>query len=342
LLSTAFDDRLCSLIYTKIYNLENIQPKKTSQKYLNSGFKGGSMAITGNFADFSFPELLQFLDQGKKTGLLHIQYSLDTTENAPKQNLYIWLYQGRVMGAADRLDQEGLKSMIAQRGWISERAIFRVIQISSCFINTPMGLCLKSQGLLQPEQLKMLFNAQVLRPISTLFSVKQGLFKFDTATTLPLGEMTGLSMSATEVILISLRSLRNWKSLEDSLPDPTSGLSSLVAKQPKMNLNAQEWQVWEFVDGQVSLEKIAHHLRIPVETVQQIAFRLIIVGLAEEYFMAANAPQEPVMKVDELKFVANTTKPMALLESVPQPPPTPQKPPISQSFLQNLVGFLRK
>lgn len=301
------------------------------------------MTITGNFADFSLPELLQFLDQGKKTGLLYIEFLLAGKEQNKKQVYYIWLHQGRVVSAADRLDQQGLTLMIAQRGWISERVISRVTQISSCFINSPLGLCLKSQGLVQPEQLKLLFNSQVLRPVCSLFQVKDGLFRFEPTSSLPLGEMTGLSMSATEVILIGLRSLRDWNALEEKLPDPTSGLSGLMVKQPKMQLNAQEWQVWEFVNGQVSLQDIANQLTIPIATVQQIAFRLMVVGLAEEYFMVAAAP---TFTLEESMSTATPTvtfpEPMQEIVSAPKPmEKPPEKPPISQSFLKNLVGFLR-
>ncbi|WP_071191530.1 DUF4388 domain-containing protein [Trichormus sp. NMC-1] len=299
------------------------------------------MTITGNFADFSLPELLQFLDQGKKTGLLYIEFLPEGDENRKKQVYYMWLHQGRVVSAADRLDQQGLTLMIAQRAWISERVISRVTQISSCFINSPLGLCLKSQGLLQPEQLKLLFNSQVLRPVCSLFQVKDALFRFEATSSLPLGEMTGLSMSATEVILIGLRALRDWTALEEKLPDPTSGLSGFMVKQPKMQLNAQEWHVWEFVNGQVSLQYIANQLTIPIATVQQIAFRLIIVGLAEEYFMVAATPtftvEEPISTPavtfpEPVKELVAATKPLE--KSV-------EKPSVSQSFLKNLVGFLR-
>jgi hypothetical protein len=301
------------------------------------------MTITGNFADFSLPELLQFLDQGKKTGLLYIEFLLAGTDQKKKQVYYIWLHQGRVVSAADRLDQQGLTLMIAQRGWISERVISRVTQISSCFINSPLGLCLKSQGLIQPEQLKLLFNSQVLRPVCSLFQVKDGLFRFEPTSSLPLGEMTGLSMSATEVILIGLRALRDWNALEEKLPDPTSGLSGLMVKQPKMQLNAQEWQVWEFVNGQVSLQHIANQLTIPIATVQQIAFRLIVVGLAEEYFMVAAAP---TFTLEESMSTATPTvtfpEPVQEIVSVNKPmEKPPEKSSVSQSFLKNLVGFLR-
>lgn len=287
------------------------------------------MSINGNFADFSLPELLQFLDQGKKTGVLHIELSSDKNQPSNKQLYYIWLHQGRVIAASDRLDQQSLTLMIAQRGWVSERVISRVTNISSCFINSPLGLCLKSQGLVQPEQLKLLFNSQVLRPVCALFQIKDGQFRFEPISTLPLREMTGLSMSATEVILIALRALRDWSALAEKLPDPTSGLSGLSTKQPRLQLNAQEWQVWEFANGEVSLEKIANQLNLTVETVLQIAFRLIVIGLAEEHFMVA-AASIPMMEesIPEIPVIAPVTE-------------AAHKPAVSQSFLKNLVGFLR-
>ena len=288
------------------------------------------MSITGNFADFSLPELLQFLDQGKKTGVLHIELSPDQNQTNAKQIYYIWLHQGRVVAASDRLDQQGLTLMIAQRGWISERVISRVTHISSCFINSPLGLCLKSQNLIQPEQLKLLFNSQVLRPVCALFQIKDGHFKFEPIAALPLGEMTGLSMSATEVILIGLRALRDWRALSDKLPDPTSGLSGLNVKQLRLQLNAQEWQVWEFADGEVALAKIANQLNLTVDTVLQIAFRLIVIGLVEEHFMVA---ADSVSMVEEVSPYE-----IPVIEPVPEPV---KKPAVSQSFLKNLVGFLR-
>jgi hypothetical protein len=141
--------------------------------------------------------------------------------------------------------------------------------------------------------------------------------------------MTGLSMSATEVILIALRALRDWSALAEKLPDPTSGLSGLSTKQPRLQLNAQEWQVWEFANGEVSLEKIANQLNLTVETVLQIAFRLIVIGLAEEHFMVA-AASVPMMEqsIPEIPVIAPVTE-------------TAHKPAVSQSFLKNLVGFLR-
>jgi hypothetical protein len=291
------------------------------------------MTITGNLADFSLPELLQFLDQEKKTGVLYIEFSSAEVKDNPKQTYYIWLHQGRVIAASDQLDQKGLTSLIMQRGWISDRVLSRLMQISSSSIITPLGLFLKSQGMLQSEQLKVLFNIQVLRLICVLFQVKNGLFRFDTVETLllPLSEMTGISMPATEVILMVLRGMRDWKAFAEKLPKHSSHLSSLIVKQPQIQLNAQEWQVWKFVNGNVSLQEIANHLELPVETIQKIAFRLIIVGLAEENFMMA-ATSSACSLPD--------SKPTVTLASVPEPSPS-QEPKINRSLLKSLVSFLQ-
>lgn len=286
------------------------------------------MAITGYLAEFSLAEIFQLLEQGRKTGLLGISRLAEAKVEAAR-NHYIWFNQGRIVGASNSLDFQGLTSLISQRGWLGDRAAFKLAQ--SCSIDTPIGLCLKSQGVLQAEQLKLLFYAQVMRQVCALFELKDGWFQFDGKAPLPTAEMTGLSAPATEVTLAGLRALKDWSALRDKLPDPASSIISVVEGKPNLKLNSVEWQVWEFTNGNLSLKTIAEQMRLPVEQIQHVAFRLIVVGLVEELpFADAIAPS-----------------PMEELSS-PEPfigsPPTPEiaeAAKVSQSFLQNLVGFLK-
>ena len=308
------------------------------------------MTFTGYLAEFSLPEVLQFLEQGHKTGLLTIR-TLPTALTQEMQSHYIWLHQGRIMAAADRLDDERLVSMIAQRGWVSEHLASKISQ--SCPSNTPMGLWLKSQGMLQAEQLKLLFRTQVVGQVSALFELQNGNFDLDPTATSPLVEMTGLSLPATEVTLMGLRTLRDWTALEGKLPDPTSALSSVIGGQPQLRLESAEWQVWELANGSVSLRAIADQLGLPVEKVQQIAFRLIVVNLAAEVpIIAASTPTVAASTSvtdnlkEELTIIANAPTP-AVAASTPladNSPPGMQSSStsnVSKSFLHNLVGFLR-
>lgn len=279
------------------------------------------MAITGSLRDFSLPEIFQLIEKGRKTGLLTLR-ALPTLQ-ASQPVHYIWVYQGRIVAAANRSDHQGLVSLIDQYQWVSDRVFDKLIHWC-CPLDEPLGKYLKNQGVIQAEQLKRIFQIQVLQQVCALFKLKDAQFKFDQNVVIPTREMTGLSVQATEATLVGLRVLRSWDALEDKLPNPNGGLVSTVDGQPLYRLNAQEWQVWEYTNGTVALKAIAQQLMLPVEKVQQIAFRLIATGLAEEVPLL-----DDTLSTQEVGSLSEQ-----LLEEA-------QRQNVSQSFMQNLVDFLR-
>lgn len=287
------------------------------------------MDLAGNLTEFSLPEVFQFLEQGQKTGLLTVHPLITSGFNT----LYVWLQHGRIIAAADRLDRQGLMSLLQHRNWVSDRVVSKIPLI--CSLNSSLGLCLKSQGILDAEQLKLLFRIQVMSPMRSLFETRDGKFEFDPTAPLPYAEMTGLSLAATEATLIGLRLLRDWQVLTDKLPDPTSGLTSSIRGQPHLKLEAQEWQVWEFANGTVSLQAIAQNLGLPVETIQQIAFRLIVVNLAEEIFLVAATPTSTKPILSNIIINDFPIRPAAAGAEANAGSG------VSKSFLHNLVGFLK-
>lgn len=273
------------------------------------------MGVTGYLTDFSLPEIFQFIEKGQKTGLLTIQVLPDCKIKPTKY--YIWMRQGRIVAAANRLDHQGLVSLIDGCNWISDRVFDKVVHWC-CPIDQPLGLYLKNQGVLQSAQLKRIFQVQVLQQVCALFQLKDAEFKFEQNVQIPSREMTGLSVKATEATLVGLRVLKNWQALVDKLPDPQAGLVSLIVGKPQYQLDSLEWQVWEYTQGTVCLKGIAEQLRLPIEKVQQVSFRLITIGLVEEVHVVNCASLQQSTDICET-----------------------QKSNISQSFMQNLVGFLR-
>jgi hypothetical protein len=285
------------------------------------------MTVTGYLADFSLPELFQMLEQGSKTGLLTI-CTLNDQTSGDRRNHHIWFSQGQIVAAGNSLDQQGLMRLIAQRGWMGDRAVSRLAQ--TCPINAPLGLCLKNQGVIAAEQLKLLFYTQVMRQVCALFALPDGWFQFDPKAPLPVAEMTGLIATATDVTLAGLRALKDWNALAEKLPDPSSALVSVVEGKPNLRLNPNEWQVWEYTNGTMALKDVAQQLNLPIAKAQQIAFRLIVTGLAEEMPLVVTSPPSTLGMDDPA-----TLEPSAALEA------TTGAAPVSQSFLQNLVGFLK-
>lgn len=162
------------------------------------------MSITASLADFSLPEVFNFIQTGRKTGLL----SFDTNPHH-----YIGMISGQIVGATNRSDQEGLVSMIKQYHWVSERVLDKIIPW--CYpIDEPLGLWLNHQGVLQMKQLKQLFNFQLSQSLCFLLQLKECQFKFDPDVLMPVREMTGLSVPAAETLLIGSRSLTFRYALE--------------------------------------------------------------------------------------------------------------------------------
>lgn len=275
------------------------------------------MTLNGYLNEFSLGEIFQVIEQGEKTGLLLIR-NLFMDQNDPPKKYYLWFKQGRIIAAANRLDNKGLQTLIQKRGWLKDSVSNKLSQF--CDRAMPLGTCLKSQGALDREQLKLLFVTQVMQQVCTLFKVDRGFFEFQPEKQPSVAEMTGLSKPATELTLVGLRMLKNWTPLQEKLPVSDSGLISLMNTQPSFTLNQKEWQVWEYTKGTTSLKTIAKELQLPLEKVQQIAFRLIVIGLAEELPM------------------------VAMMSSPAEETPTPSEtstPTVSHSFLNQLTSFLQ-
>lgn len=241
------------------------------------------MSLQSFLSDFSLPEIFQFVEKGQKSGLLSIS-ALPESQASKGSFHYIWVHQGHVVAAANivvtanRLEHLGLVSLIKQRQWVSESALDKLAPWCDNR-GESLGQYLFNQGVLQGHQLKHLFSIQVLQQVCAVFQLKDGQVQFDQNVSIPAQELTGLSVPATEATLMGLRALSHWDALVDKLPEPSASLVSLVAFQPQYQLETLEALVWEYADGTVSLDAIAQQLRLPVEKVQRIAFRMSAVGL---------------------------------------------------------------
>jgi Domain of unknown function (DUF4388) len=285
------------------------------------------MALTGYLSDYSLAEVLQFIQQGNKTGLLTIN-TQDAEWAADGVVNYTWFQTGRVIAHARELNSLGLITMLEKRNWIGAEVSMNLrAQCNS--ISRPLGLHLKSIDILDVEQLRILFHAQVLQAVCGMFKLQDAKFHFDEQVGVGniKAEMTGMSVSAVEASLLGLRVLKDWKYLERKLPAPEFGLQRLQAGLPEYKLDTQETRVLQIADGRRSITQIATELEIPLIRTQQVAFRLTSVGLVKEIALDF----KPIMMVEKGGADAQTTI-----------RPEAAKPSVSKSFLNNLVGFLRK
>jgi Domain of unknown function (DUF4388) len=292
------------------------------------------MALTGYLADYSLAEILQFIQQGSKTGLLSISTEPNLTENIAGINEYTWFQNGRVVAHAKDLSSFGLISMLEKRNWVGTEASAN-LRVQSKTLTAPLGLHLKSINLVDVEQLRILFHAQVLQSICALFKLPNAKFHFDDRASVSQvkAEMTGMSVTAVEVSLLGMRSLKNWTYLERKLPAPEFGLQRLQEALPEYKLDTQETQMFTTSDGKRSISELATEIGISVRKAQEIAFRLTAISLLKEIALDSPSLEQSLRKSPVLANTISASNAIAASSA---------KPKVSNSFLNNLVGFLKK
>lgn len=159
------------------------------------------MSTQGSLTDFSLLEILQFIENGKRIGLLTLS-TLSVSKTTPVSVYYIWVYRGRIVAVANQLDSLSLVELINQQQWVSERVVTKLAQL--CPIDQPLGLYLLNQGVLKASQLKQLFFLQVLQQVEALFQLNEAQFRFDPNVLLPRQEMTGWSVSPRSLRLVTI------------------------------------------------------------------------------------------------------------------------------------------
>jgi Domain of unknown function (DUF4388) len=280
------------------------------------------MSLTGCLSEYSLAEIFNFVRDGNKSGLLSIDPDRCLSRSVDNA-CYISFQAGRVMSVSNGygLEYQGLLKMMEQRKWLSLEQVTG-LSINVNRLGQPLGTYLKSCNTLDTEQLRLLFDSQVVASICKLFGeTHYGQFRFDPQAPLIYAEMTGISLTAQEVSLLGLRMLRDWSSLAAKLPAPESTLQQISSTLP-VRLDTQESKVWNLALGELSIAQIADRLALAIDRVQQISFRLCVTGLIQEI------PQLSISKPIDLPAATVSTSNVSSS--------------MSASFLGKLMGFLKQ
>ncbi len=278
------------------------------------------MKFSGYLSEYSLAEIFNFVHESRQTGLLTLFSSNNLSTSSSTFVQYLWFKSGQLIALTTGLNGEELFTKILQRKLVDRSAI-NFVNGNLQQLVQPLGLVLKSQGLIDAGQIKLLFNSQTLVPIYKLFESDERRFLFE-PNKLPMNsEMTGISSSAQDVALMGLRLLKNWSGLSSKLPDPNYAVKKCYSHQPNFELSQSELKLWTLADGKTPLIQLASKMGLSIDIVRQISFRLSIFRAIEEVPVVSHS------------FVSTE------LTNVISDPQL-QIAPISNSFLGNLKKFL--
>ncbi|MCS6990112.1 MAG: DUF4388 domain-containing protein [Chloroherpetonaceae bacterium] len=276
------------------------------------------MSVSGYFSDFSFAEVLRFLHASRKTGYLQTKPIVNGGHDI-SPSYHFWFRGGEIVAVQN--PRTSLSNALIQICQKSREVASAFLTCADKTLSQPIGIMLKQHGVVEPEELQIAFNRQVLQPIAHHFLLDNAWFKFEVSTALPFKEMTGLSLSPIQAALNGLRRLKNWEPLKFKLPDPSSRLKRTSGSFIPYQLVSEEAYLWNLADGERSLSDLSSKLGLSVEETQRLAFRLIVTGFVEE--LPEIRSSGAFVLADD---IGDENEPSAL----------------SGSFISNLLGFLKQ
>jgi hypothetical protein len=205
------------------------------------------MSLSGNLKTVAFPDILQLLATGKKTGVLECKTSTRQKEVAFKDGNII--YASSVNSSEDLLG-----NMLLKRGRISKADLERAIKLHKQ-TGRQLGTTLIDMGLFEKAEISDCLKLQIEEIVYNLFSWQEGDFAFHEGES-PKNAPFTVELATMNVIMEGTRRIDEWMEIQKVLPPDDVLLQ--MAKSPKVNreeltISLDEFRLLSMINGERSL-----------------------------------------------------------------------------------------
>jgi len=205
------------------------------------------MSLSGNLATVSFPDILQLLATGKKTGVLEVKTSSRQKEVAFKNGNIIF-------ASSVNSSEDLLGNMLLRRGKISKSDLERAITMHKQ-TGRQLGTTLIDMGLFEKEEIAEVLRLQIEEIVYNLFSWQDGDFVFHEGQAPKRAPFT-VEMSTMNVVMEGTRRIDEWMEIQKVLPPDDVLLD--INKSPKLNrdelkISLDEFRLLALINGERSL-----------------------------------------------------------------------------------------
>jgi ABC-type amino acid transport substrate-binding protein len=257
--------------------------------------------LEGNLARFEVPDLLTFLNMGRRTGVLVLEKA--------EQETKLFLQDGRPVFATANRDDLRLGSMLVRLGKVKAAELDKILQQQGPGFR--VGQVLLSNRVLTEEELASFLKVQVSEVIFDTFSWHDGMFTFYDKVPPPATAVT-LHMDLQNLIMEGVRRIDERSRLADVFPDLNMTVEAVANPErvkQSVTLTREEWQIFFLVDGRRSLSEICRLAGDPDE----LASLQILYNLVQAKFVAVAAPlpEAPQAEADAAKAAPAAPAPAA-------------------------------
>jgi hypothetical protein len=248
------------------------------------------MSLSGNLRTVSFPDILQLLSTGKKTGILECKTSSRQKEVAFRD--------GNVIYASSLNSSEDLLgNMLLKRGKLSKSDLERAITLHKQ-TGRQLGTTLIDMDLFEKEEIGVVLKMQIEEIVYNLFSWREGDFIFH-ENAQPRNAPFVLELNTMNVIMEGTRRIDEWTEIQKVLPPDDALLR--IAKAPRseeedVTLSVDEFRMLSLINGERTLPQLLDMSPMGEFVTCRAVYKLILNGLIE---VAGTAVAQPQIQEDE-------------------------------------------
>jgi hypothetical protein len=237
--------------------------------------------LEGSLSHFEVPDLLTFLNVGRRTGVLVLE--------ASDRESKLFFREGRPVYATSTADDLRFGSLLVKFKKLDPDALNRVLHATR-----PMGRIgqtLLQANLLSEEELASFLKVQVSEVIFNTFEWRQGIFAFFDKVDPPVTAVT-LDIDLQNLIMEGVRRVDERSRLAEAIPDRgvvVEAVANPERVKQSVTLTPDEWRVFFLVDGRRTVGEICRTVGNPDE----LATLQIVHNLAQAKFVRLCPARSP-------------------------------------------------
>jgi hypothetical protein len=201
------------------------------------------MSLSGNLKTVSFPDMLQLLATGKKTGVLEVTTATRQKEVAFKGGNIIF-------ASSTNSHEDRLGATLLRRGKISKTDLDRAVTLHQQ-TGRPLGTTLIDMNLFSKQEITESLELQVEEIVYNLFSWREGDFAFREGEK-PDNMPFELNLNTMNVMMEGTRRIDEWLEIQNVLPEDNAKLMVVLApkvRDQEITLSLDDFRILALVDG---------------------------------------------------------------------------------------------
>jgi hypothetical protein len=240
----------------------------------------GAMGVTGiqgNLETMPLSDVLQWLAQGNKTGVLQIRSARGITKK-------VYFLRGRVLSSASSDPREYLGQFLISRGLLTEEQLNMAME-TQLQTGIKLGKILVTVGILDEDDLKAMLRLKAEETLYDLFLWDEGEFSFEELQSAG-DDLIPIELDVTSLVMEGMRRVDEWRRIRKVIASNrvVLGRTNKMLRDSTLEPDSALLRVYEALNGERTIEEAALELHATEFHVSSMAFKLIEAGLLEARF----------------------------------------------------------